>query len=195
MKKTLFAALFLVMAAGQAQAAWTDDFLKEYDEFGIDTAVENALENKITPSDILKFILSQNDAFKTKITMKALYCAAVDHDVMQQVAAQLGISDEELGVAHEESIQECGSTLALSDRDRLEVPDTDGGNGQPNNNNNSNNSGGGNSGGNSGGGNSGGNSGGGNSGGNSGGGNSGGNSGGGNNPQPPASPSSPAQLN
>jgi len=179
MKKFLFAALFFMISAGQAQAAWTDDFLKDYDAFGIDRAVDNALENDITPNDILKFISSQNDAFKTKITMKALYCAGVDQDVMKEAAEKLGIGADDLGVALAESTEECGSKLALNDRDILDVPGDNGGNGHSgNSNDNDNNNGGGN-----------------NSGGSSSHGHSGNSSNGGGNRPRPASPSLPNQLN
>jgi hypothetical protein len=57
--------------------------------------------------------------------MKSLYCASVPREVVQETAGKLGVAGEEINMALEESIAECGSKMALQDRDIEKIP-TDG---------------------------------------------------------------------
>lgn len=59
-------------------------------------------------------------------TLKALYCANISRDQVRGAGARLGISEEELGGTFAESMVECGSKLALQDRDILEIPEEQG---------------------------------------------------------------------
>ncbi|WPD21825.1 MAG: hypothetical protein SD837_16645 [Candidatus Electrothrix scaldis] len=118
MKKILcITVLMILFGAGIAQANWQDDFVSDYDEFGMSVAVEEALHNDITPDEILSFIISHSEKFQTKVGLKALYCAGADRDAVREAANKLGITVEDLSVALEESIAECGDKKTLSDRD------------------------------------------------------------------------------
>lgn len=117
MKKICIAVFLLAMAANSAAAAWTDDFVEDFDKIGLDKAVENALENEISPHEILTLIVSSNEKFDVRLSLKALYCAGVEREEVREAADKLGITVEEVSVALEESIAECGSRLALSDRE------------------------------------------------------------------------------
>jgi hypothetical protein len=121
MKNIFFATLlFVLLAPSLVLAAWTDDFLEEFDRFGIDRAVENVLDKDVPPNEILTFIISNKEKFQIRVSLKALYCAGVDRDIVAQAADQLGIAVEDVSVALEESIAECGSALSLSDRDLMD---------------------------------------------------------------------------
>ncbi len=113
-------------ADAKGAAAWERDFTDDFDMFGLDRAVENALAGGIEPEAILAFVVSRRDKFLLWSTLKALYCANISRSQITDTAARLGISEEELGSTFAESMVECGSKLALQDRDVLEVPETDG---------------------------------------------------------------------
>jgi hypothetical protein len=118
MKKILcMMVLMILFGAGIAQANWQDDFASDYDEFGMSVAVEEALHNDITPDEILSFIISNSEQFEIKKGLKALYCAGADRDAVREAANKLGITVEDVSVALEESIAECGDKRTLSDRD------------------------------------------------------------------------------
>lgn len=118
MRNILWILLLLVLSeVGVAQAAWTDDFMQAYDDFGMGIAVENALDNEVTPHEILTYLISNNEEFNMRKGLKALYCAGVDRDTVREAGDKLGITVEELSAALEESIAECGDKLTLSDRD------------------------------------------------------------------------------
>lgn len=112
--------LLLLLGAGVAQAAWQDDFMENYDEFGMSVAVEDALNDDVSPNAILTFIISNSEKFEAKKGLKALYCAGVDRDAVREAANKLGITVEDLSKALEESIAECGDKLTLSDRDIID---------------------------------------------------------------------------
>lgn len=122
MKKALCAAFLLIMLAQPALAAWTDKFSKDFDDFGLDVAVENALADEVKPDDILAFVVKDKNKFSTKLSMKALYCASVDRDVVRETASKLGVAIDEINKALEESIAECASKMALQDRDVEKLP-------------------------------------------------------------------------
>jgi phosphoglycerate dehydrogenase-like enzyme len=117
MKKNILIFLcILLVPPSLAFAAWTDDFLHDYDKLGIDRSVENALANNVTPKEILAFIVD-NDQINNKESLKALYCAGANRDEVHAAASKLGISERELANALEESIAECAAPLVLDDRD------------------------------------------------------------------------------
>ena len=120
--RNIFCAILLLIlfGAGSAQAAWQDDFVKSNDEFGMSVAVEDALNDDVSPNAILTFIINNNEKFDAKKGLKALYCAGVDRDAVREAANKLGITVEELSEALEESIAECGDKLTLSDRDIID---------------------------------------------------------------------------
>ncbi|MCI5222592.1 MAG: hypothetical protein D3924_07970 [Candidatus Electrothrix sp. AR4] len=123
MKNIFFAVLlFVVVDPGAALASWQDDFLAEYKKLGIDSAVENALADDISPNEILTFIISNNENIPIRKPLKALYCAGADRIAVREAGNQLGITVDEISVALEESIVECGSKLSLSDRDIMDEP-------------------------------------------------------------------------
>lgn len=131
MKKALAAALFFLLMSGQAFAAWTEDFTKDYDKFGLDVAVENALADDVTPQAILDYVLKNREKFSEQLSMKALYCAGVDVDVVDRAASALGIIPKDIKSALQQSIEECGSKIALTDRDILETEIPSGDSGLP----------------------------------------------------------------
>lgn len=108
-------------AAPGASASWSKKFLEEEEQFGLYVAVENALNKGIAPAEILAFI-TQNREKLTHPSMKALYCSGVDRELVETAAEQLGISKFESGRAFTESQAECGSKIALEDRDIVETP-------------------------------------------------------------------------
>ena len=122
MKKILCAAFVLVMLAEQAMAAWTDKFSDDFNKLGLYDAVKNALSSDVKPQDILDFV-KKHPEFDIHLSMKALYCACEDRDAVGDAARQLGITDDNIGKALSESIKECGSTMALTDRDVLKPSD------------------------------------------------------------------------
>lgn len=101
---------------------WMDNFEKDYDDHGMSTAVENALEDGVTPNEILTFIISYTEKFRTKRGLKALYCAGVDRNTVRDSANKLGITVEDVSVSLEEAIAECGSKMTLDDRDLMDEP-------------------------------------------------------------------------
>ena len=115
----IFLCILLVIPS-LALAAWTDDFLHDYEKLGIDRAVEKALANNITPKLIIAFIID-NDQINNKETLKALYCAGANRDDVHAAAVKLGISERELANALEESIAECAAPLVLDDRDNTGI--------------------------------------------------------------------------
>ncbi len=125
MKKAAIAtALFFLLASGQAlAAAWTDNFSEDFDKAGLDLAVENALANDVTPQTILDYVVKNRDKFNSQLSLKALYCAGVDVDVVARAASALGILDKVIKETFQQSIEECGSKMALSDRDILDLPE------------------------------------------------------------------------
>lgn len=108
-------------AAPGAAAAWGKKFLEEEEQFGLYIAVENALNKGIAPAEILAFI-TRNREKLTHPSMKALYCSGVDRELVETAAEQLGISKFESSRAFTESLAECGSKVALEDRDIVEPP-------------------------------------------------------------------------
>lgn len=113
-------ALMILLGAGVAQADWKDDFVADYDAFGMSVAVEEALNNDITSDEILSFVISDSEQFETKKGLKALYCAGAPRDAVREAANKLGITVEDVSVALEESIAECGDKRTLTDRDLIE---------------------------------------------------------------------------
>ncbi|RUM37450.1 MAG: hypothetical protein DSY58_03875 [Desulfobulbus sp.] len=121
MKKCILIFLFFFLIIPTlAFAAWTDDFINDYEKLGIDRTVENALANDVTPEEIITFIV-ENEQISNKATFKALYCAGADRDDVHAAADKLHISELELARALEESIAECASPLVLDDRDNTGI--------------------------------------------------------------------------
>lgn len=120
--RNIFGAMLLLMllGAGVAQAAWTEQFVGNYDKFGMSVAVEDALSDDVSPKAILTFIISNSEQFETKTGLKALYCAGADRDAVREAANKLGITVEDVSVALEESIAECGDKITLGDRDAFD---------------------------------------------------------------------------
>ena len=122
MKKKWITFLFVLLCPGLALADWKEDFVKDSDKFGIDIAVENALDQEISPNEILTLIVTNRKKFRTRVSLQALYCAGADRDVVREAANKLGITIEDVSMALEDSIAECGSKLTLSDRDLMDEP-------------------------------------------------------------------------
>ncbi|MCI5148568.1 MAG: hypothetical protein D3916_04115 [Candidatus Electrothrix sp. MAN1_4] len=132
--KNIFYILFVSILIGcvGGQVAWTQPaseipewmvaFEEDYDEHGMSMAVENALEDGVTPNEILTFIISYTEKFRTKRGLKALYCAGVDRNTVRDSANKLGITVENVSVSLEEAIAECGSKMTLEDRDLMDEP-------------------------------------------------------------------------
>ncbi|MCI5124996.1 MAG: hypothetical protein D3925_11105 [Candidatus Electrothrix sp. AR5] len=112
--------LLLLLGTGVAQAAWTDDFIENYDESGMSVAVEYALDKDVSPNEILTFIISNSKKFEKKTGLKALYCAGADRDAVREAANKLGITVKDLSMSLEESIAECGDKQTLTDRDLMD---------------------------------------------------------------------------
>ena len=109
--------LLILLGAGVAQAEWKDDFIDNYDGFGMSIAVEYALDKDVSPNEILTFIISNSEKFETKTGLKALYCAGADRDAVREAANKLGITVADVSMSLEESIAECGDKQTLTDRD------------------------------------------------------------------------------
>ena len=103
--------LFILFTVGVGLAAgWEENFLDDYDEFGMGVAVENALDAGVSPDGILYFIV-YND-FEIKRGLKALFCAGADEKAVRDAANWLGVDVEDVDVAYQESIAECGMSPA-----------------------------------------------------------------------------------
>ena len=129
MKKKLMIFLFVLLCPGLALADWKEDFVEDADEFGIDHAVANALDEDVSPDEILTFIITHQENFRTRLSLKALYCAGADRDAVRDAANKLGITVEDISMALEESIAECGNKITLDDRDLMEEPGSSPGSG------------------------------------------------------------------
>ncbi len=122
MKKIFFALVcMLMLCPALVLAAWTDDFQNDFKDYGLETAVENAIGNDITPEAILSFVMSNQEVFSTKNTLKSIYCTGADRDVIVETTEKLGIEATMRTQALEESIAECGQRLVLDDRDNSGV--------------------------------------------------------------------------
>ncbi|WP_417914416.1 hypothetical protein [Candidatus Electronema sp. JM] len=118
MKKACCAAFLLAMLAQPVLAAeWSEKFVKDYDKFGLDVAVTNALADNVKPEDILAHVMKNREKISVKMSMKSLYCASVNRDLVQETASKLGVAPDEINKALQESIEECSSKMALQDRD------------------------------------------------------------------------------
>jgi len=119
MKKIWCAAFLLMVLAQPVLAAedWTSTFAEDQSKYGLDVAVENALAHDVKPEDILAYVMKNREKFSVKMSMKSLYCASVNRDVVQETASKLGVAPEEISLALQESIEECSSKMALQDRD------------------------------------------------------------------------------
>ncbi|MGB5684839.1 MAG: hypothetical protein WBM35_03440, partial [Candidatus Electrothrix sp.] len=108
MKKKWITFLFILLCPGLALADWKEDFIKDYDGLGLDDAVEKALDQEVSPHEILTLLISSQKKFETLMSLQALYCAGADRDAVREAADKLSITVEEVSVALEESIAECG---------------------------------------------------------------------------------------
>lgn len=120
-KYALAATLFFALMSGQAQAGWQDDFVQDYDKFGLDVAVENALADDIKPQTILAYVFKNREKFDTDLSLQAIYCSGVDVDVVERAGIVLGIPELVVKRTLEASIKECGSKVALTDRDIVKM--------------------------------------------------------------------------
>jgi hypothetical protein len=118
----IMALLCAILIPGSALADWSDDFLEDFDRFGLDPAVENALDHDVPSNEILTLIISNNDKFQIRTSLKSLYCAGVDRSTVMNAANKLGVTVETVSVALEESLAECGSKMSLADRDLVDEP-------------------------------------------------------------------------
>ncbi len=114
--------LLAFLAPLSALAGWMDRFEEEALGFGMETAVENALDDDVTVRDILGYAVSHRELFNESVVLRALYCAGADREEVREEADRLGISVEEVSVALEEAIAECPSKQSLTDRDMVETP-------------------------------------------------------------------------
>ncbi|WP_446009726.1 hypothetical protein [Candidatus Electrothrix sp.] len=96
---------------------WMVRFLKDNKKYGLLVAVEKALDDDVSAKEILTFIIENEEEIGIKRGLKALYCAGADREEVQEAADKLGVTIEDLSIALEESIAECGDKLTLSDRD------------------------------------------------------------------------------
>ncbi len=131
MKYIYITALFCVLLVpgsalaevpGSTLAEWRENFLKDFKKLGLDPAVENALDHDVPSNEILTLIISQNEKFQIKMSLKSLYCAGADRNTVMNAANKLGITIETVSVALEESLAECGSKISLADRDLVDEP-------------------------------------------------------------------------
>jgi hypothetical protein len=99
---------------------WSVDFAEDYDEFGMGIAIENALNDDITPHEILTLLLSNNEKYHMRKGLKGLYCAGVERDTVREAADKLGITVEEVSASLEEALAECADKITLSDRDIID---------------------------------------------------------------------------
>ena len=103
----MWVALFLLVPVFAA-ATWTDDFFADFDQFGLDVAVENALENDVTSREILQLAISDPATFRIAIVIKAVLCAGVQASIVRADALDLGIDLATFDVAFWEAQAECG---------------------------------------------------------------------------------------
>ncbi len=103
--------------------SWKDVFDDEFKDYGMAIAIENALADDHTAEEIISYIISKSfvvtnqDQFNIKAGLKALLCADASRDTVQKAANKLGLTDDIVSEAVEESNAECGKQIVLDDRD------------------------------------------------------------------------------
>lgn len=107
---SVFLSFFLVSVAF---ADWIEDFDINLATQGIEVAVEKALEEGKTPTDIVNRAI-EIEGLNPQNVLKSLYCEGADGDDIKKAADGAGISELILLAAFDKSVVECGDVVADS---------------------------------------------------------------------------------
>lgn len=124
MKKIITALMILGLSVSVANAAnWLDEFMDIYKNKNIDAAVEKAVEEGVTPDDIVKNSLKIQTVNPQNL-VKALYCAGVSGEDVYNAAKKNDVSELIVAAGFKKSKEECSDMVtdtqayALGDRQR-----------------------------------------------------------------------------
>lgn len=109
--KVLF--IFLItflLTCSSALADWTQLFLASYTEKGIDTAVVEALENEITPDQIMAYGLTVTDIEQPEL-IKALFCALVQPTTIYEAAETNRLPETTVSQGYQLALAQCAEAM------------------------------------------------------------------------------------
>lgn len=106
MRKLIFFLLAYICTVSSAYADWKADFAVTFEISNIDSAVVQALNVGITPSQIINEGLLLVNLHPQNL-VKALYCAGADGGDITEASYSAGLSDITVISAYERSISEC----------------------------------------------------------------------------------------
>ncbi|PHR26296.1 MAG: hypothetical protein COA36_12510 [Desulfotalea sp.] len=111
MKYLITSLLLIGLTVSVAQADWLDDFTNSYKTENIDKAVDNAIQDGITPNLIVEHGLTITTINPQNI-VKALYCAGVSGEDIYTAAQNNNISTLIITAGFQKSTVECGDKVA-----------------------------------------------------------------------------------
>lgn len=110
MKRIITVIMILGLSASFANADWLGDFMDNYTNKNIDEAVEKAVEEGITPDDIVKNGLTI-ETLSPPDLVKALYCAGVTGEDIYNAAQKNSVSEVIVTEGFRKSKDECGDMV------------------------------------------------------------------------------------
>lgn len=110
MKRIITALMILGLSVSVAHADWLTDFMDIYKNRNIDDAVEQAVEEGITPDDIVENGLTI-ETLSPPDLIKALYCAGVTGEDIYNSAQKYDISELIVAEGFKKSTEECGDRV------------------------------------------------------------------------------------
>ncbi len=113
MKKILVALVLIPLFCTAASAEWQSEFNEKYISWGIDQAVEVALQDGVDPDSITREGRSLVGLSPQNL-VKALYCAGVRGKDIRDAAANNGVSDSNVTAGYKMSLAECRDAVAES---------------------------------------------------------------------------------
>lgn len=113
MKHFVISAFLSFFLVSVAFADWIEDFDVNLEKQGIEVAVEKALEEGKTPTDIVNRSI-EIEGLNPQNVLKSLYCAGAAGDDIKTAADIAGISELILLSAFDKSVAECGDVVADS---------------------------------------------------------------------------------
>ena len=92
------------------QMMWVQDFAQEYVSFGIFPAVEQAINEGITPNEVMSNALMMGDINPMQL-VAALYCASALPEDIRQAVQNEGMSEMMLVAGFEQAKTVCGDEI------------------------------------------------------------------------------------
>lgn len=110
MKVLLISLATFLFTCSPAFADWTQLFLSTYTEKGIDRAVVTALENDITPAQIMGYGLTIEGLEKPEL-IKALFCAPVQPNMIYDAAETNRLGEETVAKGYQLALAQCAEAM------------------------------------------------------------------------------------